>query len=123
MAATCIRNLLYARWEALSWNGWSRSLSPTTWKLLMIQTQSNTLTPNEHDRELEARLISTFARRQLPIRLLQIEARDGIVTLRGKVHSYYQRQQCIHCGLNLAGVFRLIDALEVSYDPCPIPIP
>jgi osmotically-inducible protein OsmY len=83
----------------------------------------NTLPSGSQDRELEARLLSTFRRRQLPVRQLEVEARDGIVTLRGKVHSFYQRQQYIHCGLNLVGVFRLIDALEVSHATCPIPLP
>jgi osmotically-inducible protein OsmY len=84
-----------------------------------IDTANGTQAPSDraarHDRELEQQLTSRLQDRQVPVHLVEVEAHDGIVTMRGTLRSFYQRQQCIHCGMNLVGVERLIDALEVRY--------
>ena len=47
-------------------------------------------------------------------RWLEIESQAGVVTLRGVVRSFYQRQLCIHCCQRVAGVHRVQDELEVA---------
>lgn len=70
--------------------------------------------PFECDRDLEARVIHNLALHHVPgVRWLDIRARNGVVTLRGKVRSFHQRQLCVHCSRRVAGVFELVDRLEV----------
>jgi len=44
---------------------------------------------------------------------LSIEVDGGIVTLRGTVSSFYERQLCLCCQ-HVAGVIRLVDDLKVE---------
>jgi len=71
-----------------------------------------------NDRELEARVVNNLALHHVPgVRWLHIQALNGVVTLRGRVRSFHQRQRCIHCTRRVAGVFELVDQLEVVEQP------
>jgi osmotically-inducible protein OsmY len=45
---------------------------------------------------------------------LTAKSQSGIVTLRGRVNSFYHRQLCIHAGGRVAGVRRIVDEIEVA---------
>jgi len=67
---------------------------------------------NDHD--LERRVASFLASRHMgSLRKLEIEAREGVVTLRGQVQSFYEKQISHLCCRRVAGVRRLIDAVDV----------
>lgn len=80
-------------------------------KALAMQT-------DPRDRELERRVISFLAGRHLPgLRQIEVEARGGVVTLRGRVRTFYEKQVCHQCCRRVAGVLKLIDAIEVDWLP------
>jgi osmotically-inducible protein OsmY len=69
------------------------------------------------DRDLERRVTNYLAERFRPsLRRLEVEARGGAVTLRGSVHSFYEKQVAIHSCRRVAGVRELIDAVDVTLD-------
>jgi osmotically-inducible protein OsmY len=66
------------------------------------------------DRELERRVVNYLVGRHVPgLRHLAVNADNGIVTLRGQVRSFYEKQLCQHCCQRVAGVVRLVDAVAV----------
>lgn len=66
------------------------------------------------DRDLERRVTSYLHERHLPgLRSLEVKADGGTVRLRGRVRSFYEKQVCSACCQRVAGVVRLIDAVEV----------
>jgi osmotically-inducible protein OsmY len=71
---------------------------------------------DEHpDRELERRVVSYLADRHLPgLRHLKVEAASGTVTLKGTVNSFYEKQLSQQCCRRVAGVLKLIDAVDVA---------
>jgi osmotically-inducible protein OsmY len=48
------------------------------------------------------------------LRNLEVEAQGGIVTLRGTVNSFYEKQLGQQCCRRVAGVVKLIDAIDVA---------
>jgi len=70
----------------------------------------------EHsDGELERRLVSFLLQRQIPaLRRISVAVSNGIVTLQGRVQSFYERQLCLNCCQRVAGVRRLVDQIEVA---------
>lgn len=69
----------------------------------------------ESNRELSRRIVNYLTSRHVPgARWLEIEADQGVVTLRGVVRSFYHKQLCIHCCQRVAGVIRVQDELEVA---------
>jgi osmotically-inducible protein OsmY len=67
------------------------------------------------DQDLQRRVISFLAGRYLPsLRSLQVDVQEGTVTLRGRVASFYEKQVAIHSCQRVAGVHKLIDAVDVS---------
>ena len=67
------------------------------------------------DGDLRRRVASFLASRYLPaLRSLDIEAQGGIVTLRGRVSTFYEKQVAISSCRRVAGVLRLIDAVDVQ---------
>jgi osmotically-inducible protein OsmY len=67
------------------------------------------------DRELERRISVFLAGRHVPsLRHLVVEACGGVVTLRGRVKSFYEKQLSQQCCQRVAGVVRLVDAVEVN---------
>jgi hypothetical protein len=68
----------------------------------------------DSDRELQRRVSIYLANRRLPSSSrLRIEAKNGVVTVRGTHDSFYHKQLCINCCQRVAGVVRLIDATRV----------
>lgn len=66
------------------------------------------------DRDLEQRVVGYLARRHVPsLRQLAVEARNGTVTLRGQVRSFYEKQLSSHCCRRVAGVLQLVDEIDV----------
>lgn len=69
---------------------------------------------DDADRDLERRITNYLARRHLPgLRQLEVKANNGTVTLRGQVRSFYEKQLSQHCCRRVAGVLKLIDAIDV----------
>ena len=67
------------------------------------------------DQDLQRRVVSFLAGRYLPsLRQLEVDVHEGIVTLRGRVTSFYEKQVAIHSCQRVAGVRKLVDAVDVS---------
>lgn len=73
------------------------------------------------DHELARRVASSLTHHHVPsLRRLEVSAAGGVVTLRGRVHSFYEKQLSQHCCRHVPGVLRLIDAVEVSAEHSPL---
>jgi osmotically-inducible protein OsmY len=72
--------------------------------------------PRKHaDRELRSRVVGYLCGQHVSdLRHLDVEARRGIVTLRGRVHTFHQKQLCLNCCQRVAGVLRIEDEIEVD---------
>jgi osmotically-inducible protein OsmY len=69
----------------------------------------------DSDHDLESRLQSELSNNQRQaLKRLQVHVAQGIVTLRGCVRSYYERQLAVQCCRRVPGVRQMIDALEVA---------
>jgi osmotically-inducible protein OsmY len=67
------------------------------------------------DRELQNRITEQLAETKRPnLRRLAVAVDEGIVTIRGCVQSFYERQLAIRSCQCLAGVEGLVDAVEVA---------
>ena len=72
------------------------------------------------DRDLERRVLGFLARSHMPgLRHLAVQACNGTVTLRGQVATFYEKQLGQDCCRRVAGVVKLIDAVDVVYDAQP----
>ena len=70
------------------------------------------------DRDLERRVKSFMAGRHLAaLRQLRVDAREGVVTLQGRVASFYEKQISHQCCRRVAGVLDLVDRIEVGPVP------
>jgi osmotically-inducible protein OsmY len=67
------------------------------------------------DQELErrVRLYLTHAGHR-PVQAVTVEAHNGVITLRGRVPSYYARQLAIACAQHVAGVREVDDQIKAS---------
>ena len=63
-----------------------------------------------------ARRVRIFlsSRHHSSFRHLDIEAEGGTVTVRGRVSSFYEKQLTYQCCRHVAGVFSIIDQVDVS---------
>ena len=67
------------------------------------------------DRDLERRVVNYLWGRQIPsLRRVAVASREGTVTLRGQVRSFYEKQLCQHSCRRVAGVLRLVDEIDVA---------
>jgi osmotically-inducible protein OsmY len=67
------------------------------------------------DRDLERRVKSFLFERQIwALRMLEVVCNRGVVTLCGQVSSFYEKQIAISACQRVAGVRRLVDAVQVS---------
>jgi osmotically-inducible protein OsmY len=90
---------------------WTRTIGISTERLEAMVTKSTT----SSDRDLERRVLGYLCEKHVPsFRRLTVEACDGVVTLRGRVSSFYEKQLAHHCCRRVAGVTRLVDAMEVN---------
>jgi osmotically-inducible protein OsmY len=68
-----------------------------------------------NDRELKERISVQLAETNRPsLRRLAVVVNEGCVTIRGCVQTFYERQLAIRSCQSLAGVERLVDAVEVA---------
>lgn len=70
------------------------------------------------DQELERR-VTEYLRgfHRLPLRGIAVAANKGTVTLRGTLPSFYEKQLCLGCLPQVNGVSRIVDRIEVTYNP------
>jgi osmotically-inducible protein OsmY len=67
------------------------------------------------DQDLERRVSQYLLDRRMPgLRQLSVKAQGGIVTLRGKVRTFYEKQLCNSICRRVAGVIRLEDLVAVA---------
>lgn len=67
------------------------------------------------DSDLRNRVSRFLADRLRPkLCQLDVDATDGIVTLRGVVNSFYEKQLAISCSQRVAGVIQLVDQMKVQ---------
>jgi osmotically-inducible protein OsmY len=67
------------------------------------------------DRDLRMRVVNyLFGQHVSELRHLDVEARRGVVTLRGRVHTFHQKQLCLNCCQRVAGVLQIDDQIEVA---------
>ncbi|HUY31196.1 MAG TPA: BON domain-containing protein [Pirellulales bacterium] len=75
-----------------------------------------TLRSEFEDRDLERRVVNYLEGRHVPgLRHLSVHAEAGIVTLRGRVQTFYEKQLCQSCCRRVAGVVQFVDAVDVAY--------
>src|SRR5688572_29631532 len=68
------------------------------------------------DRELARRVTNFLAGQHVPaLRAIQVEVRNGAVTLRGRVRTYYEKQLSHHSAKRVAGVHQVINEIEVAW--------
>jgi len=68
----------------------------------------------ETDRELERRVISFLETKHVPaLRYLEVKARAGVVTLSGRVYTFYEKQLCNQCCRRVPGVRQLVNEVDV----------
>jgi osmotically-inducible protein OsmY len=66
------------------------------------------------DRDLERRVTSFLAARHVPgLRKLAVQATGGVVTVSGRVLTFYEKQLANQCCRRVAGVLELINAVDV----------
>jgi osmotically-inducible protein OsmY len=67
------------------------------------------------DRVLQSRVTNHLFGQHIPnLRKVDVKARQGVVTLRGRVNFFHQKQLCLNCCLRVAGVQRIEDRIEVN---------
>jgi BON domain len=63
---------------------------------------------------LERRVRAYLSGLQMPaLRALYVEARNGVVTIRGQVSTFYERQLSQHLARRVAGVRKIVDLVVV----------
>jgi osmotically-inducible protein OsmY len=72
--------------------------------------------PSKVSNDELARRVKIFlsSRHQPSFRHLHIDASGGTVTLRGRVSSFYEKQLSYQCCRHVAGVFKIIDQVDVT---------
>jgi osmotically-inducible protein OsmY len=66
------------------------------------------------DHELERRIIAFLEAKHVPaLRYLGVKADCGVVTLTGRVYTFYEKQLCNQCCRRVAGVEQLINDVDV----------
>src|SRR5262245_40053056 len=66
------------------------------------------------DRDLERRVISFLEAKHVPaLRYLEVKARSGVVTLTGRVYTFYEKQLCNQCCRRVPGVRQLVNEVDV----------
>jgi osmotically-inducible protein OsmY len=71
---------------------------------------------NPKDSELARRVTTFLSTRHHPgLRHLEVEARGGVVTLRGRVSTFYEKQLSAQLTRRVAGVVRLVDNVIVKF--------
>ena len=70
------------------------------------------------DHDMEQRVKASLTQRHVPaLRALQVQARGGVITLRGPVSSAHERYLGQSIARRVAGVLGLVDLIEVQSAP------
>jgi osmotically-inducible protein OsmY len=71
--------------------------------------------PQDEDRDLQQRVSLYLAERSVPaLRRVAVEARQGRVTFRGRVSSFYEKQLMLNCFHAVPGVESIEDRVDVA---------
>jgi osmotically-inducible protein OsmY len=69
---------------------------------------------NDTDLELAQRVASFLAERHVPgLRNLEVTASGGVVTVSGRVLTFYEKQLCNQCYRRVSGILQFINAVDV----------
>ncbi len=67
------------------------------------------------DADLKRRITNfLFLQHYSDLRRMEVEADNGVITIRGRVPSFHQRQLCINCCQRVAGVVQINDEILVA---------
>ena len=78
----------------------------------MVRSESGSI---KLDHDLKRRVINYLAQQHFPqLHAVEVRAWQGVVTIRGRVSSFYERQLCINCCQRVAGVVQVNDQIEVG---------
>ena len=81
---------------------------------MATQMLSPPVVETSEDEQLARRVRNFILARILPAaNFVTVEADSGIVTLRGRVGTFYQKQLWLNGAQRVAGVLRVIDEIEV----------
>jgi osmotically-inducible protein OsmY len=70
---------------------------------------------SRYDQDLQQRVHSFLNGQHRPaLRDLNVEAREGVVTLRGNVPTFYEREITVRLARRVAGVVQLVDEIIVG---------
>jgi osmotically-inducible protein OsmY len=70
---------------------------------------------NRYDQDLRQRVAAFLAGQHRPsLRHLNVDAREGVVTLRGNVPTFYERELSVRLARRVAGVVQLNDQIVVG---------
>jgi hypothetical protein len=93
---------------------------------MLLETYTGTLdlpdfsSPTSADSDLERRVATFLAgQHRYALRLLEVVARGGVVTIRGSVSTFYEKQLSAELVRHVAGVIRLVDEVIVQSTPHP----
>jgi osmotically-inducible protein OsmY len=65
--------------------------------------------------ELKRRILNFLHQRHVPtLRSIHVDVDQGVVTMRGRVDSFYHKQLCLNCCQRVAGVVQVIDQIRVA---------
>ena len=68
------------------------------------------------DHDLQRRVVNFLQGWQMPgLRNVEVQVASGTVTLRGTVNSFYEKQLSQQCCRRVAGVLKLVDAVNVAH--------
>jgi len=71
--------------------------------------------PLNDDRDLERRVSHYLSERSVPaLRRVAVEAREGQITFRGRVGSFYEKQLLLNCFRAVPGVVGIVDQVDVD---------
>jgi len=71
-------------------------------------------TMQDSDRALEDRVMRFLEAKHVPaLRYLEVKAQAGIVTLTGRVYTFYEKQLCNQCCRRVSGVRQLVNEVDV----------
>jgi osmotically-inducible protein OsmY len=65
--------------------------------------------------DLKRRILNFLHQRHVStLRSIHVDVDQGVVTMRGRVDSFYHKQLCLNCCQRVAGVVRVIDQIRVA---------
>lgn len=93
-------------------------LPPSGDQSIVISTAEEKTSAAELDQALRRRVEAVLAARHIPVlRRLSVETNQGIVTLRGVVHTFYEKQVSQLSAQRVAGVRQVQNLVEVEITP------